>query len=118
MTLAQAVSQQGGPVLVGEGVVLTDAIIDRIRQIGVSVVCVEGNPLGGENSEGDLQIVAKNLPFLFRRHKDNVFMMTLYSVLAKHFARRIAEAQAREAAALEAYNKAMLAERDSGAANE
>jgi hypothetical protein len=44
--------------------------------------------------------------------------MTLYSVLAKHFARRIAEAQAREAAALEAYNKAMLAERDSGAANE
>jgi hypothetical protein len=59
MTLAQAVSQQGGPVLVGEGVVLTDAIIDRIRQIGVSVVCVEGTLLAGKIPKGICRLSRK-----------------------------------------------------------
>jgi len=118
MVLAQAVSQPGGLVLVGEGFVLTDTVIDRIRQSGVSAVCIEENLPGAENSEGDSQAVAKSLPFLFRRHKDDVFMMTLYAVFAKHFARRIAEEQAREDIIKDVNNKSTTAEKGSGAANE
>ncbi len=103
MVLAQAVSMpDGGPVLVGEGVVLTDSLINRIRQAGVGTICVEGNPLGGQGTVGNLRLVAEKLPFLFRRHTENVFMMTICAVFSHHFARRIAEQRALEDAAIEA----------------
>ncbi len=106
MVLAQSVNMQdGGPVLVGEGVVLTDSLIDRIRQAGIGTICVEGNPLGGQGTVGNLRVVAEQLPFLFRRHTDNVFMMTLRAVFSRHFARRLAEQRALEDAAIEAGKK-------------
>jgi hypothetical protein len=45
--------------------------------------------------------VAESLPHLFRRHEGNVFMTTLRTVLARYFARRIAEHQALKDAAIE-----------------
>lgn len=103
MVLAQAVkAQEEGPVLVGAGITLTEAIIGRIRQAGVGTVWVEGNPLGGQGTVGDLRVVTENLPFLFRRHKDNVFMMTLCTVFSRHFTKRMAEQRALEDAAIEA----------------
>lgn len=101
MILAQAVCRSEGPVLVGEGVTLTESIIDRIRATGTATVWVEGNPLGAEGDVGNLRIVAERLPHLFRRVKDDVFMMTLCNVFARHFARRMAEQQAAEDAAIE-----------------
>lgn len=89
----------------GEGIALTESIIDRIRQAGIGTVWVEGNPLGGGGSVGNLRVVADNLPFMFRRHKDNVFMMTLFSVFARHFAIRLAEQRALEDATIEAARK-------------
>jgi len=102
MVLAQPVYRQDGPVLVGEGLTLTEAVIERIRQSGVATVWVEGTPLGPDGSVGDLRTLSGKLPFLFRRQKDNVFMMTLYSVISRHFAHTIAEQQAREDAIIEA----------------
>lgn len=102
MVLAQSVRRQDGLVLVGEGLALTDAVIDRIRQAGVATVWVEGTPLGPDGGIGDLRTIAGRLPFLFRRQKANVFMMTLYSVISRHLARAMAEQQAREDAIIEA----------------
>ena len=96
MVLAQAVCRPDGLVLVGEGLTLTDTVIGRIRAAGIGMIWVEGNPLGAGGSVGDLKAIADGLPYLFRRQKDNVFMMTLYSVLARHFARRITEQRALE----------------------
>lgn len=96
MVLAQAVCRPDGPVLVGEGVALTDALIDRIHAAGIGTVWVEGNPLGAGGTVGNLKTVAGQLPFLFRRHSDNVFMMTLRNVLSRHFARKIADQEALE----------------------
>ena len=96
MILAQAASRPDGVVLVGEGLVLTDEIIARIRQAGISTIWVEGNPLGPAGDVGNLRIVAEKLPYIFRRQKNNVFMMTLFSVFTRHFAERLAEQQALE----------------------
>ncbi|GHV55275.1 hypothetical protein FACS1894206_09500 [Deltaproteobacteria bacterium] len=101
MVLAQAVSVGNGPVLVGEGLTLTEEIIGRMRAKGVSTIYVEGNPLGPSGTVGNLRAAADRLPYLFRRQKDNVFMMTLCDVFARQFARRIAEQRAREDAAIE-----------------
>ncbi len=101
MVLAQAVCRSDGPVLVGEGLTLTDSVIERIRQAGIGTVWVEGNPLGAKGAVGNLRVIAEQLPFMFRRHKDNVFMMTLCSVFTRHLARRMAEQRALEDAAIE-----------------
>ncbi|CAK7010970.1 MAG: hypothetical protein DELT_02082 [Desulfovibrio sp.] len=101
MVLAQAVCRPEGPVLVGEGQALTEALIDRIRAVGIGTIWVEGNPLGPDGDAGNLQKVAEALPYLFRRCEDDVFMMTLRNVFARHFAQRIAEQQALEDAAIE-----------------
>ena len=100
MMLAQPVCRPDGPVLVGEGVSLTDALIDRIRLAGIGTIWVEGNPLGPEGTVGDLKTVADQLQFMFRRHTNNLFMMTLCGVLARHFAKRITEQNALEEAAI------------------
>lgn len=102
MVLAQAVCRQDGPILAGAGLPLSDGVIDRIRQAGVGSVWVEGNPLGGEGGVDNLRKTAESLPYLFRRHKDNVFMMTLCTVFGRHFSRRMAEQQALEDAAIAA----------------
>lgn len=112
MVLAQAVYRPDGLMLMGEGIILTDALIERIRQVGVGTVFVEGNPLGAEGTVGNLGKVAGQLPFLFRRHRDNVFMMTLRSVLARRFAHTIAEQKALEDAAIEQAREAAAAERE------
>ena len=101
MVLAQAVHRPDGLVLIGEGLVLTDTAIERIRSVGIGIVCVEGNPLGAEGTVGDLGKVAARLPFLFRRQRDNVLMMTLCGVLSRHFVHRVAEQKALEEAAIE-----------------
>ena len=101
MVLAQSVVTPDGPVLVGEGLSLTENVIERIRRAGIGTIWVEGNPLGPEGDVGNLRVVAEKLPAMFRRQKGNVFMMTLYAVFARHFARRLAEQQALEDEAIE-----------------
>lgn len=101
MVLAQAVCRPEGPVLVGEGQELTESLLDRIRAVGIGTIWVEGNPLGPGGDVGNLRKVAESLPYLFRRQDGNVFMMTLCNVFARHFAKRMAEQQALEDAAIE-----------------
>ena len=101
MVLAQPVYMPEGPVLVGEGYVLTESVIERIRRAGVGTIWVEGNPLGPSGDVGNLRVVAEKIPHLFRRHKGNVFMSTLCSVFVRHFAHRLAELQAMEDEAIE-----------------
>ncbi len=101
MVLAQAVCLPDGPVLVGEGLALTEKVIERIRRAGVSTIWVEGNPLGPVGDVGNLRVVAEKIPHMFRRHKGNVFMTTLCTVLVCHFARRLAEQRALEDEAID-----------------
>lgn len=114
MVLAKAVCRPDGLAFVGEGKELTEDIINRIRGIGVATLWVEGKPLGPEGDVGNLRTVAESLPYLFRRHEGNVFMMTLRNVCARHFAKRMAEQQALEDAAIEEAGR--KASEDSGTA--
>ena len=105
MVLARAVIRPEGLVLVGEGQVLTLAVIDRIRGAGIGSVWVEGNPLGPGGEVGNLRVIAQSLPNLFRRQRDNVFMMTMCTVFERHLALRLAEQRALEDAAIERRKK-------------
>lgn len=111
MVLAKAVAREDGLVLLGEGVILTDAIIERIRSSGVGSVWVEGNPLGPSGDVGNLRVIAESLPHLFRRHTGNVFMTTMCNVFLRHFKRKMAEQQALEDARIEAARQAEEARR-------
>ena len=118
MTLAQAVAHPNGPVLVGEGIVLTESIIDRIRRAGVFTVCVVGDSSGSDVPIRSLHELAKDLPLLFRRYNDNIFMMTLHSVIARHFARRIAEERSKKNATMAMDKKHLTAENGYGVEDE
>ena len=105
MILAEAVMRPDGMTLAGPGLELTDSLIERIRNIGVGSIVVEGSHGGGNAAE--LETVYTNLPHIFRRHTNDAFMMTLHNMLSQYFKRRIAEIKAAaEAARLEAEEKA------------
>lgn len=111
MVLAKAVTRSEGLVLLGEGITLTDATIERIRSAGVGSVWVEGNPLGPEGDVGNIRVIMESLPYLFRRHTGDVFMTTLCNVFLRHFKRKIAEQKALEDARIEAARQAEAAAR-------
>ena len=93
MVLAEPLLRDDGIPLVGAGFELTDAVIERFRQMGVAVIVVAGN---GPGRSVELARIASELPRLFRRQRANPFMMGLQGILSKHYARKIAELKAAE----------------------
>jgi hypothetical protein len=63
----------GGRVLCGKGIKLTDSLIRRLRQLGVESIAVEGHPvkIEGEKSVDEL---LQALDRRFRRVGDNPLM--------------------------------------------
>ena len=94
MVLAQAAIHQDGQILADAGSKLTSAIIDRIHNAGIGSVCVEDLSLEAGDLTSDRDVIIKNLDFLFRRHSQNTFMMTLRNMLAQYFTRKAANHQA------------------------
>ena len=93
MVLAEPLLRDDGITLAGVGFELTEAVIERFRQAGVSVIVVEG---AGPGRSIELEQLASRLPMLFRRHAGNPFMMGLQGILAKHYAAKIAALKAAE----------------------
>ena len=93
MVLAEPLLYKNGMTLAGAGFELTGAAIERFRQAGAAVVVVEGGDAG---RYVELENIASNLTFLFRRQTENSFMMGLQGILAKHYAGKIAALKAAE----------------------
>ena len=89
MTLAQSILRPDGMVLAGAGLVLTEEGIARIRTTGVVTVMIEGEAEGG-GACAEFERVAAMLSYLFRKHQQDAFMMTMHNMLAGYFGRRIA----------------------------
>jgi hypothetical protein len=121
MKLAKAVVREDGITLVGEGVELSESLIARFEQSGISTITVKGNPVQMDGLPGstDYDKRAERINHLFRKHTDNAFMMTLKKVLSQYFrlkAAAIAAAVA-EAAAAEAAEAAAAAAAEEAEAN-
>lgn len=98
MSLAKAVSRDDGMVLAGEGTVLSEAIIERLKNSEIPSLVVKGRPLPGLDSGLDLVKLKDGLPRLFRKFQDDQLMLTMQKMLEQYFAKAIAaEEEARRA---------------------
>lgn len=104
MKLAKAVVREDGITLVGEGVELSESLIARFEQSGISTISVKGNPvqLDGLPGSTDYGKRAERMDHLFRKHSDDNFMMTLKKVLTQYFRLKAAALAAIAAEAAEA----------------
>ena len=103
MTLAKAVVREDGITLVGEGTELSETLLARFEQSGISSVTVKGSPVDMSALPGgtDFTKRADRLPHLFRKHGEERFMLALQNMLAQYFTLKAA-AMAAEMAAEEA----------------
>lgn len=89
MVLAQDVlaSDRGdGPALCGKGCILTASLLERLKQMGIQTLVVEGNPVqfaGAISLEESLAILERR----FKRVADDPRMMILKLIYRKHIIR-------------------------------
>ncbi|BDV43709.1 hypothetical protein GURASL_26320 [Geotalea uraniireducens] len=62
-----------GPTICGRGTVLTSGLIERLKNLGIKSITVEGNPLAAEG-ENNLENLLAELDHRFRK-VDNVPLM-------------------------------------------
>jgi hypothetical protein len=92
MTLAKPVTREGGMVLAGAGLKLTEAMLDRLRGSGITHITVEGHPAAGIEEDGlDLTALRDRLDHLFRKYKQNPLMWVLRNMIAQYLEKRIGE---------------------------
>lgn len=90
MTLAKPVTREGGMVLAGAGLKLTEAMLERLKSSGVTHITVEGNPVAGIEEDGlDLAALRDRLDHLFRKYKQNPLMWVLRNMIAQYLEKRI-----------------------------
>jgi hypothetical protein len=84
MILAKPALREDGIVLVGEGLVLTDSILEKLKSSDLSSLVVKGHPLPGLGKDMNLSKVRERMPHLFRKYEDDPFMNTMRNLL-EHF---------------------------------
>lgn len=87
MTLAKAVLRDNGMVLVAEGTVLTQALLDRLANLNIESVIVDGNPVDLEGAAGSASYAQRieRLDHLFRKHQGDEWMQKVKAFARKHF---------------------------------
>ena len=88
MVLGVDVITSNGRVLASVGTPVDDAMLRRFALAGVMKLVVQGKPVPGADMGYDALARAKRLEYLFRAHQADRFMMTLKSMLSKHFTER------------------------------
>lgn len=89
MSLAKPIAREDGMVMAGDGTVLTDSIIDRLKSAEIPSVVVKGRPLPGLASGLDLCKVKERLPDLFRKYQGDKLMVTMQNMLTQYLDKAI-----------------------------
>ena len=79
-----------GLAVFGKGIKLTAAGIERLKQIGVQAITVEGHPVIIEGEETLEQVLA-NMAHRFRQVRDNPEMMQLLDLYQTQIKRNFGE---------------------------
>ena len=91
MILGKPVTRDDGMVMAGEGLTLTESIIDRLKNSGINSVTVKGRPVPGlDSGDVDLAKMKERLGHLFRKYQQNPLMWTLRNMLEQYLERAIA----------------------------
>lgn len=78
--VAKAVTTRTGLIMVQPGAELTTSIIERLRNLGIDAIFVEGAKLGPDKP---LDESLKELDDRFTGHEDNSWMMALKRIVAQ-----------------------------------
>jgi|JTFO01.1.fsa_nt_gb hypothetical protein len=90
MVLEKPVTRDNGMILVGQGTVLTEALIKRLKDMEIPSLVVQGHPLeldgGGAGTSFGRR--GQRLDHLFRHTGDDPFMQDVRVFLADYFTRK------------------------------
>jgi len=97
MVLAKEIKGSEDPAsmtICGKGVKLTESLIDRLRQMGIQTVSVEGHPVAmpGEASLGEMLVA---LDRRFNHVANDPLMMKVKELYRKHIIRSMGEPSGR-----------------------
>jgi hypothetical protein len=84
MILAKPALRSDGMILAGEGFVLSDSVLEKLKDAGLSSLVVKGRPLPNLGAGMDLAKVRERIPHLFRKYQDDPFMNAMRNLL-EHF---------------------------------
>jgi len=82
MKLAKAITKANGMPIVGAGVELTEALLDRLDGMGIDRVFIVGDAVAACQSPSER---ALRLDHLFRRLGDDAFMVKVKAYLREYF---------------------------------
>lgn len=86
MKLAKPAVKEGGMVIAAAGMELTERLIERLENMNVEAVVVEGDPLDPSAGEDTpFARIAERLDHLFRRHDGNPAMVEMKDTLRAYF---------------------------------
>ncbi|MDO9632344.1 MAG: hypothetical protein Q7I92_10640 [Humidesulfovibrio sp.] len=83
MKLAKAITKANGMAIVGSGVELTEALIDRLDGMGIDRVFVVGDAVAVSQNPTERML---RLDQLFRRLNDDAYMVKVKAYLHEYFA--------------------------------
>lgn len=87
----KASDDPAGMTICGKGVKLTDSLIDRLGQMGIQSVTVEGHPVKMEG-ESSVEEMLAALEHRFRRAGDDSLMKTIKDIYAGQIRRSMGDA--------------------------
>lgn len=89
MVLAKSIKRQDGSLMAAEGEVLTEAQLKRLSLGGITHLIVRDKPVPGYGMGYDVAGRRSRVEYLFRNHKNSIFMKTVCAFLVKHFEERL-----------------------------
>lgn len=97
MVLDKPVLRDNGLVLVAQGTEISQSLLDRLENMGVEWITVEGSPVDMEGMAPSktYQQRMEEMDHLFRKYKDDKWMNNMKSFLKSYF-RRKAESEKHE----------------------
>lgn len=84
----------GSMPICGKGIKLTDSLIERLKQMGVQSVVVEGHPVSLEG-EINLEQMLASLDRRFRRVEQDELMRTVKDIYRRHIMKTMGEQDGR-----------------------
>jgi hypothetical protein len=90
MVLEKPVTRDNGMILVGQGTVLTESLIARLKNMNIASVVVQGHPLdlGSGGAGTSMGRRRERLEHLFRHVDQDPFMHGMRMFLDDYFARK------------------------------
>ena len=94
MVLAKPVARDNGMVLLAQGTELAESTIQRLENMNVERIVIEGEVDLGDGAGTNYDTLLANLDRLFRKHTGDKWMMKLKEALRAYFTLKAAAAKA------------------------